>query len=43
MRSCRCHTGAPRSPNGHKIEKCAGQGGLAVGDACWRSLHTSWR
>jgi class 3 adenylate cyclase len=26
-----------------KIEKCAGKGGLAVGDACWRSLHTSWR
>lgn len=26
-----------------KIEKCAGQDGLAVGDACWRSLHTSWR
>lgn len=26
-----------------KVEKCAGQDGIAVGDACWRSLHTSWR
>ena len=26
-----------------KVEKCAGQDGIAVGDACWRSLHASWR
>jgi class 3 adenylate cyclase len=26
-----------------KVEKHAGADGIAVGEACWRNLHASWR